>query len=89
MASWAYGFESQFLIQNYKVNSHLESKNKQMSAFGCVLIETLVESMRVGVQHGQIASLLPVLKPFCLKLHQCAIIVLNAKTCRGRTQTVG
>jgi hypothetical protein len=55
-----------------------------MSAFGYVLIETLVESMRAGVQHGQIASLLSVPKPFSLKFHQHAIIVLNAEPCRGK-----
>lgn len=55
-----------------------------MSTFGYILIETSVESMKVGVQHGQIASLLSVFKLFCLKLHQHTIIVLNAKTCKGK-----
>lgn len=57
-----------------------------MSAFGYILIETLVESMRAGVQRGQIASFLSVFKLFCLKLHQCTIIVPNAKT-RSRKDT--
>lgn len=53
------------------MNSDLESDNQQMMAFDYILIETLVQSMRAGVQCGLIASLLSVWEAFCLKLHQC------------------
>lgn len=38
MTGWVHGLQSQFIIQNCKVNSDLESNNKQMTAFDYILI---------------------------------------------------